>query len=220
MTTRQPIDIEIMLMKSNHVAGVVQVHMTAFPNHFLTFLGQRFLHLLYSEILKTEGNASVIAWSLERQAVVGFAVSVKDQEHFYTRLLRKRLLAFATATLSATLRKPTIIPRLFRALRYPAISRESPAQACFLSMGVMPNVRGKRIAVRMTDRMMMKLKEAGVQSVLFVIDRDTNERAKQFHYRYGAKPVREYQTPEGRWMEDLVLDLTTWKPAEDIVPTS
>lgn len=200
-------------MKQEHVDDVAYIHQIAFPGYFLTFLGSRFLCLLYSEILKTEGNSSVVAWSDEHQAAVGFAVAVKDQESFYSRLIKRRLFAFAFAALGATIKNPMIIPRLFRALKYPAKSREAPAQACFLSMGVRPDMQGRKLAVLMTDKMMQGLKENGVESVLFVIDRDVNERARNFHYRYGAKPVREYQTPEGRWMEDLVLDLTCWDPA-------
>ena len=208
--------ISILRMEQRHVESAVRVHQSAFPDYFLTFLGSRFLFLFYSEILKTEGNQSIIAWSDENQSVVGFAVSVKDQEHFYTRLIKKRLVAFALAAIVPAIRKPTIIPRLFRALKYPGVSRKSPADACFLSMGVLPEMRGQRLAVRMTDQMMLQLKDDGVTSVLFVIDRDINERAKRFHYRYGAKPVREYQTAEGRWMEDLVLDLENWAPPANI----
>ena len=208
--------ISILQMEQQHVADVVRVHQSAFPDYFLTFLGYRFLFLFYSEILKTEGNSSIIAWSDEAGSVVSFAVSVKDQEHFYSRLIKRRLVSFALAAIVPAIRKPTIIPRLFRALKYPNISRKSPAEACFLSMGVLPEMRGQRLALRMTDQMMLQLKEDGVKSVLFVIDRDVNERAKSFHYRYGAKPVREYQTPEGRWMEDLVLDLENWTPPADI----
>lgn len=215
MALSQDDEISIIAMKQEHVLDVVRVHEVAFPGYFLTFLGRRFLRLLYSEILKTEGNSSVVAWSSKHQAVVGFAVAVSDQENFYSGLIQRRLFAFATAALRATIRNPRIIPRLLRALTYPSKSREAPAQACFLSMGVHPDMRGRQIAVRMTDKMMQGLKDNGAESVLFVIDRDVNERAKNFHYRYGARPVREYQTPEGRWMEDLVLDLKTWKPSID-----
>jgi hypothetical protein len=212
VTAEQQDDIRIIPMETRHVGAVVRIHEVAFPGYFLTFLGSRFLWLLYTEILKTAGNSSIVAWSNERQETVGFAVSVASQESFYTRLVRQRLSAFAFAALGAAIRKPRIIPRLFRALKYPSMSREAPADACFLSMGVLPDMRGHRIAQRMTSGMMALLKSQGVESVLFVIDRDVNPRAKKFHYRFGAKKVREYQTPEGRWMEDLVLDLTSWDP--------
>ena len=54
MTSRQKSNIDIIPMKQEHVADVVHVHEVAFPGYFLTFLGSRFLRLLYSETLKTE----------------------------------------------------------------------------------------------------------------------------------------------------------------------
>jgi ribosomal protein S18 acetylase RimI-like enzyme len=203
--------ITIIPMRPEQVDDVVRVHLDSFPGYFLTCLGPRFLRPLYSEILKAPDHVAFVAQD-SSGTLVGFVAGVTHQSGFYTRLARQRWFAFAAASLGAVIRRPTIIPRLFRALSYPRASQAAAAQALLMSIGVEPGLHGHSVGQRLTTRFLVTMKQKGLPSVSLTTDRNANEHANSLYQRLGFQIARSYVTPEGRWMNEYIIDLSTWSP--------
>lgn len=55
--------IEITSLSSSHIKSVVDVHLKAFPNFFLSFLGPRFLNEFYGSFLVDAQGVGYLALS-------------------------------------------------------------------------------------------------------------------------------------------------------------
>jgi ribosomal protein S18 acetylase RimI-like enzyme len=195
------------------IPGIVQVHLSSFQNFFLTFLGGRFLGLLYHEILKEPGHVCLVAVSTDDK-IVGFAFGIKNQVGLYKRLAKKRWFAFALASSGAAFRRPSIIPRLLRALRYDGKVREASSPASLMSIAVAPEEKGKGIGKSLVKRFLNEMALKGVETVCLTTDRDNNEDTNIFYQKIGFLKAREFKTPEGRWMYEYTINLSAEKELE------
>ncbi|MGE5314218.1 MAG: GNAT family N-acetyltransferase [Acidobacteriota bacterium] len=186
------------------IPGIVSVHLASFQKFFLSCLGPRFLSLLYHEIMKQEGSLSLAAAD-EEGKVVGFAVGVANQASLYRRLAVHRWFAFAMAGSRAALAHPMIIPRLFQAFAYVGKSRAAACPALLMSIAVAPEGKGRGIGSDLVARFLDEMAERGVDKVSLTTDRDDNEATNGFYRKLGFSMVREYQTPQGRWMNEYVI---------------
>lgn len=199
-------------MEMRHTDDVVSIHLRSFPGFFLTFLGPCFLRLLYSEIIAIPDSVALVA--LENEQVVGFVAGVTQQSNFYGQLARRRLFAFAHASLSAAIRRPSIIPRLFRALNYSRSSQEAVAQAQLMSIAVSPDAVGKGIGQQLVKVFLDEMQAQGISSVSLTTDRVNNERVNSFYQKLGFELARTYVTPEGRAMNEYLIQLKAVIPEE------
>jgi ribosomal protein S18 acetylase RimI-like enzyme len=186
------------------VPGIVDVHLSSFQHFFLTFLGRRFLELMYREILKEPGNVSLVAVS-PGNMVIGFVVGVCNQVGLYRRLAVQRWFGFAAAASRAAIHHPSIIPRLFRALRYPAIASRAMCPALLMSLAVSPHGKGKGVGRSLVENFLMAMAQKGVPEICLDTDRDNNQATNEFYRKLGFAISREFQTPEGRRMYEYSI---------------
>lgn len=201
--------IRICAMESVHLKDVVRIHLQSFPDFFLTFLGPRFLYLLYREILNTRGHVALVAMNNQGK-LVGFVLGVTDQTGLYTRLARKRWFQFAFAATGAVMKKPSIVFRLFRAFRYSGKSRSASAQALLMSIAVLPEVFGQGVGKLLVRQFLQGMKKLHVSALCLTTDKDGNEQVNRFYEQTGFSIAKTYVTPEGRYMNEYLIDLTCW----------
>ena len=195
-------------MWESDIADVVNVHLSSFQNFFLSFLGPRFLTLLYHEILREPGNVNLVAMSSDNE-VIGFVAGEKDQVRFYQRLVKEKSFAFALASSSAVIRRPSIIPRLFRALRYAGKAKEASYPASLMSIAVLPAAKGKGAGKSLVKYFLNEMEQKGVKEVCLTTDRDNNENTNIFYRKLGFLVTHEYRTTEGRWMYEYSIHTDT-----------
>jgi ribosomal protein S18 acetylase RimI-like enzyme len=184
---------------------IVDVHRQSFVGFFLTFLGPRFLRLLYQNIGSDTEGIVLVACSADR--VEGFVAGVLHQSGFYCRLVRQHKWAFARASLGAVVRRPSIAPHLLRAMRHPAAARAAEADACLMSIAVRPEAEGQGIGQKLVKAFCQELSRRGVPAVCLTTDHDHNERVNQFYQRLGFQLHLVFTTPEGRSMNQYVMSL-------------
>lgn len=190
----------IVPMSRGHVAAVVEVHQQSFPSFFLTFLGPRFLRLLYTSIVESpQGVGFVYA---EGGQVLGFVAGVANPSGFYSSLIRRRLPAFMMAACTAALRRPSIIARLFRALTYPSQTPAGNSSATLMSIGTRPDCQGRGVGKLLVEAFLGEMRGRGVRSVNLTTDRDNNDAINLFYRKLGFSWVRSYTTPENRAMNE------------------
>ena len=192
-------------MLSDDLPQVVEIHLRGFPGFFLTFLGHRFLTLLYGGIQSDPEGIVLVASS--RGQIEGFVAGVTLQSGFYQRLIKKQKWAFAAAAVGALLRRPAIAPRLLRALKRPADAQQASAEACLMSIAVRPESQGKGIGSRLAEALCQDLAKRGAHAVCLTTDRDNNDRVNRFYPKLGFRLSRSYITPEGRAMNEYVIFL-------------
>ena len=194
-------------MTEQDVNTVVALHVAAFPTFFLTFLGPRFLKIFYAALVRDAGNIAFVACE-ENGTLCGFVAGVTQQANFYGRLARSRKWSLAFASAGAVLRKPSIIPRLFRAMRRPEEARESSTDACLMSIGVSRAGRGRGVGSELVDAFAGEVRRRGIDRFCLTTDKIANEGVNAFYVNAGFSLARTYTTPEGRVMNEYLMRLT------------
>jgi len=188
--------------RRDELPDIVSLHLEAFPKFFLSFLGPRFLELMYGGIIADPGGVLHVAAEDER--ILGFVAGVEKQEGFYRRLIQKRKWAFAAAASGALLRRPSIAPRLWRALRRPEEARQATAEACLMSIAVSPKEAGRGLGRQLVQAFDRTLRERGLPVYCLTTDAKDNDRTNRFYAGLGFRLARTFRTPEGRVMNEYV----------------
>lgn len=189
------------------LSEIVSIHLESFPEFFLTFLGPRFLRLLYGQILGNSHGLCWVAEDEESEELLGFVAGVTQQAGFYRDMLRRRKWSFALSAIPALLRSPGIAFRLLAALRKPADAADAGAEACLMSIGVRSAGGGRGIGSRLVHAFADDLKGRGIYQFCLTTDRDGNDPVKAFYEKEGFELWRTFVTPEGRWMNEYLLTL-------------
>lgn len=200
-----PVDPSLRAAELRDVDQMVAIHLQAFPRFFLTILGRRFLVELYHSILADESGVVLVNATAEK--ILGFVAGTVAPANFYGRLVRQRWPRFALAALVPAIRQPSIIPRLLRALRKPAEEPASPGGALLMSLAVDPAAQRSGIGVRLVAGFSVACQKRGVDRIRLTTDRADNAAVNSFYLRNGFRLDRMFTTPEGRTMNEYVLDL-------------
>jgi len=190
-----------MLMKD--VDAVTSVHLAAFQGFFLSFLGPRFLRELYRAIVSEKDSIAFVAADDAR--VIGF-VAGSGSDGFYRTAARRRWFRFALASAGALLRKPSIAPRLVRALYEPP--RTSSEGALLMSLAVDPAVQRSGAGRLLSRAFVERARERGAPAVVLTTDKLGNDAVNAFYRGQGFSVADEYVTPEGRAMYEYKLSFS------------
>lgn len=183
------------------VREIAKVHMTTFPNFFLTFMGEGFLRQLYSGYCSHQESGLLVAEDGNGN-VLGFLAYSANMSDFYRELLRKRLIPFAWYSFLAFLRKPSIFLRLLRAFLKPGESRRDNAYVELASIGVRPDCKKGGIGSQLIDELKKCTDFRKFAYITLETDAENNDAANRFYQKNGFELVRGYETPEGRKMNE------------------
>lgn len=192
-------------MTLSDVPTVVQVHLVGFQSFFLTFLGSAFLRELYMATLDDPSGISLVAE--EEQTICGFVTGIVQPSGFYRRLLRHRWWRFALAAVLPVLKRPSIIPRLLRAFSMPTQATQQEGRGTLMSIAVLPEMQGKGMGQVLVRAFLQEAMQRGLRQVDLTTDKDSNEATNRFYQNLGFTCERSYITPEGRAMNEYVIDL-------------
>ncbi|NVN92171.1 MAG: GNAT family N-acetyltransferase [Desulfuromonadales bacterium] len=196
----------IRRMQKEDVPKVIAVHLASFSGFFLSFLGPRFLLLYYAGICAaSEGIAFVYLDPAGEPA--GFVAGTANPRGFYSRLLKRDWLRFSFASLGAICRKPNTIRRIARAFFHPSENPVGKDVAGLFSIGVLPEVQGGGAGKQLVSRFLEEASARGCTRVFLTTDRDNNESVNTFYQRLGFFIGRQYETPEGRRMNEYWIEI-------------
>lgn len=199
----------MILRKFNErdVDQIVEIHLRSFPGFFLSSLGPRFLSLYYESIATTDDGIGFISIASTGFSE-GFVAGTTNPRGFYSRLLKRSGVRFFIASLTAAFKKPTIIPRLVRALFHPSDNPIGESVAGLYSVGVLPEAQGKGVGSRLVRAFLCEADKHGCERAFLTTDQDNNEATNRFYEKMGFKIERQYITPEGRRMNEYWIDLS------------
>lgn len=189
-------------MRVADLEAVVTLHLEAFPNFFLTFMGAPFLRVLYWGILK---DASGITFVFERKSqILGFVAGTVEPSGFYTRLLRSSWWRFGLASIVPILRRPATLIRISRAFGKYSEHRNDTQPALLMSIAVHTAAQQGRIGFQLVEAFVEQAGDRGAEQLVLTTDRDNNGAVNKFYQARGFSVVDTYCTPEGRWMNKYV----------------
>ncbi len=211
----------VVPLAKEHVEGAVEMHMYAFKNFFLTFLGRGFLREVYSTAAGHEQTVGYVAVN-QKNHVVGCCFGFVDAKKFYKDILRRRWWVFAFYSALAAIRRPSIIPRLLRALRHEGLPPPCNIRplGALPNTAVMPDSQGLGVAIALMRSACEEFVRRGINAVYLNTDADNNDRVRGFYLALGWDFLAYYTTPEGRRMcWYLWQNPETKRPIEEVIKT-
>jgi len=191
-------------MTQNDVDKVVSVHINSFKGFFLTFLGNRFLQVLYSYIVLEKSGIAIVAEVSGENKLVGFVAGTMEPYRFYSKAIHKKAMSFAIAAFPALVRRPSVLMRLFRAFQKPQEAKKGSFDCELMSIAVLPEYSGFGIGWLLEQEFCNQAELHGAKSVMLTTDRENNENVNRFYLRRGYRLYDHYVTPEGRQMNKYV----------------
>lgn len=189
------------LKNKNRVSEVVAVHMQSFTGFFLTFLGKGFLTQLYKGFVEYEGSGLIVAVN-DEDKIVGFLAYSDDLSGFYKYLIKKHIVSFAWYAGLGFLRKPKIFFRLLRAFTYSNEAKREEKYIELSSIGVLPEAAGTGIGSKLINVLQKKFDLKRYKYIKLETDAENNKGANCFYQRNGFVIDHEYETYEGRKMNE------------------
>ena len=196
-------------LKPTDIAEAVELHMAAFPDFFLTFLGPAFLRLLY-RFYAADESAVALAGEVDGQ-IIATVLGTSRPRNFYRRMAQRHFAPFAWACLKPLLRRPAILRRLVRALVYrgdPPLTSQNGA--LLASICVDPKSRGSGVGNAMLVAFEREMWQRNADFVYLLTDRDENLAVQGFYTKNGWSVEAEFATPEGR----NIRRYWKWRPNE------
>jgi ribosomal protein S18 acetylase RimI-like enzyme len=197
---------QVIEIQREYIDSVVKLHMSAFPNFFLTFLGPGFLKEFYRSFTYDPQGIGYIALDSETQQVLGVIVGSLVPDGYFKRLLIHRWWAFCLASIGAVLRKPKVIKRLFRALFYRGESPPGPTRSLLSSLAVAPKAQGQGIGQALVKVWTNHIQRLGSQGCFLSTDAIDNDATNNLYRKLGWKLELSKKTPQGRLMNYYALD--------------
>ena len=199
--------IEIRKAKTSDVDSIVAIHNQAFPDFFLTTLGNRFLRLYYTCMCNCKDALTLCA--IDEGTLVGFSSTALKSEGFNTKLIKHNSVIFVMEAIKLLFTKPTALVRLVKNFTKKSSDMEDNGDyAELFSIGVSPLCQGKGVGsllLSSNERMIREM--GGVKRLSLTTDKNNNESAIAFYQRNGYKILYEFKTYPDREMYRFIKDL-------------
>ena len=136
--------IDLRKATYNDVNAIVDIHNQAFPDFFLTSLGDGFLRLYYRCMCKCKEAVTLCA--VEDDKVVGFSTTALKSAGFNTRLIKNNMIGFMMEGVRLLFSCPKSLFRLFKNFTKKSTDVADDGEyAELFSIGVLPTCQGKGI---------------------------------------------------------------------------
>ena len=182
------------------VKEIVNIHMDTFTGFFLTFMGRGFLQQMYSSYI-THFESGIYIASLNGKTI-GFLAYSKNMSNLYKFMIKKKLIPFAWYSLGAFIRKPKAFMRIIRAFLKPGESKREEKYIELSSIGVLPTEKSKGVGSLLISKLKEDVDFNAFEYIALETDAENNEAANKFYLKNGFTLAREYQTREGRKMNE------------------
>ncbi len=196
-------------MEDGHLEDAVHIHVKAFPGFFLSVLGPRFLKTFYRSFIEDDVGICLVARNCSEGRILGIVVGPLVPNGYYKRLVRRKWLEFSLSSLTAIIQKPSVIPRLLRAVLYRG---DAPAGghdlALLASIAVSPEVGTKGVGRDLLRAFVEEVKRREGKGVFLTTDAEDNDRVNLFYETFGFSLESSFSTHEGRRMNRYVLKFT------------
>ncbi len=199
-------EIVIKQAELKDLDAIVKIHDEAFPDFFLTTLGDNFLKLYYKSVMNSPEAILLISKSDDN--IIGFCAGTLTSAGFNTRLIKKNLLSYIGQGVKLLFTHPVRIWHLYKNL-----SKENPCvgdngeYAELLSIGVDPHKQGGGAGKKMLIALEEEVKERGGFKLSLTTDFENNEKAIGFYHSLGYSEWYDFVTFPNRRMYRMIKQI-------------
>ena len=198
--------VEILEANQSKINDIVAIHNLAFPDFFLTKLGNGFLHLYYKSMIKCKGALTLCA--IEDGIVVGFSTTALRSSGFNTQLIRDDIFSFIWESLKLLFIRPMSLIHLIRNLSKTNNEIvDNGEYAELFSIGVSPSCQGKGIGSLLLKKTEILISEKGIKSISLTTDKHDNRDTTSFYHKNGYEVLYEFTTYPNREMIRYIKQL-------------
>lgn len=201
---------ELSPIRPGDVPELARLHRAAFPEFFLSRLGEPFLRQFYRGFV-CDDTAVTVVRRANNGTPLGTVVGTTEPAGFYRRLIRRRLVPIALASARAVLRDPRTVGRLVRGVRYRGGVGErnaTPGDALLASICVSPDGQRAGSGARLLAAWEAEVARRGSSSAYLTTDAENNDGVNAFYARAGWVCDRAVITREGRRMNLYTKELS------------
>lgn len=183
-----------------YIKDIVSIHLSAFQGFFLTFMGRGFLTQMYKSYCEHDESGILVAF--ENSKPIGFVAYSGDMSGLYKSMIRKRLIPMAWYSTGAFFRKPKAFIRIIRAFLKPKEAVRNENYVELSSIGVSRTAQSKGIGSMLIDKLKETVDFGKYAYINLETDALDNDYANAFYLKNGFLPEREFETHEGRKMNE------------------
>jgi len=194
-------------IKKNELLQVVLIHKLAFKDFFLTTLGDRFLYLYYSCVLKSKKG--VLLGIYDNNEIVGFCAIAYKSKGINSFLVKENFINFSGIALLLLFTKPLTLIRLFNNFSKKAsFSKDDGNYAEILSIATNPKFQGKGYgkALILATENILKSKN-NIVCLSLTTDYYNNNKTINFYKKMGFYVLSDFVTYPKRKMYRLIKTL-------------
>lgn len=195
--------ISTRLLNKQDVNELVDIHIEAFSDFFLTSLGRSFLEVYYKSLIKHREGVAVCAVN-ESSEMVGFCVGTISSVGFHKRLIISNIIQFGIQFAIILFKNPRSILRLISNMEKVPVKQIDGNVAELLSVGVRKSVVGTGAGGALVQRFEDELKSKKSMVVTLTTDFDKNERAIGFYRKIGYEIYTEFIAFPDRKMYKMI----------------
>lgn len=190
-------------INKNEYSFLVDIHIKAFKDFFLTSLGRAFLTTYYKACLNNKESIGICAVD-DKNQIVGFGVGCVLSKGYHTRLVKKNLFKFLIQGILILYLKPKALFRLAYNLDKNNVPNDDGYYAELLSIGVSPEIKstgtGKEIIIKFEEEAIKK----GCKKIALTTDLENNDHVISFYKKSGYKVYYEFTTYPNRRMYKFI----------------
>ncbi|EGR1335485.1 N-acetyltransferase [Vibrio parahaemolyticus] len=195
--------MEIRNATYDDVERIVEIHINAFKGFFLTFLGPKFLRLLYKGFI----DKGVLRVAISDAKVIGFSAGTGQPDVFFSSLRQEKWQSFILAAMPSLIKKPSlVIKKLYGALFYKGDSVERLNNSFLLSsLAVDPHSEGKGVGKLLINDLNEVLSVN--ETIYLITDKNENGSVLSFYNKCGFSIESEFKQSGQREMLRLIKSI-------------
>lgn len=198
--------IEIKRAQEKDIPEIVAIHVKAFPDFFLTTLGEGFLKLYYYSVLKSNDGVLIIG-HVEGETT-GFCAGTMLSAGFNMRLIKDNLISYSVQGIKLLFTHPVSIWHLFKNMtKENADVGDKGEYAELLSIGVDPTKQGGGVGKKMLLALEEEVAQRGGTKLSLTTDYKNNEKAVGFYHSLGYNEWYDFVTYPNRRMYRMIKQI-------------
>ncbi len=194
---------EIIKAQEKDIADIVAIHIKAFPDFFLTTLGEGFLKLYYRSVLRSSDGVLLVGQS--DGETTGFCAATMLSAGFNKRLIKNNFMGYVGQGTKLLFTHPLRIWHLFKNMtKENADVGDKGDYAELLSIGVDPNKQGGGVGKKMLIALEEEVNRRGGTKLSLTTDYVNNEKAIGFYHSLGYEAWYDFVTYPNRRMYRMI----------------
>ncbi len=175
------------------VERIIDIHLLAFRNSFLTSLGRSVLRALYTHAIQESPDLCLLLYMRDR--LIGLAVGIRNPRRFYRALLLSGWPILLSCMLANLKGAVLVAGRIRRALLY-SLHQPFASNCKLISIAVDPGFQGNGGGGKLLDRFLSAAAPLG--GAWLETDADDNPAANTLYSRHGMRAHSTIAAPSGK----------------------